>query len=354
MTPIWGVCWQPQKKEDRMVGFSLVRVLPLVFALSAVLAFGCGGSDNGGDGGTGAAAGSGGTAGDGGAAGMGGAVARFDPLEGIGTVELVADGFEFTEGPTWRTAEQRLLFSDIPGNTIFELTPPDSIAVFRPGSGNANGLDSDVDGLLLAAEHGNRRVSRTLSDGTIVDVASEYLGDPLNSPNDIAARSDGTIYFTDPPYGIDPATEQVLQFNGVFRVDPVGGLTAEWMGAKSTRPNGLVLSPDERILYVADTQGGVTMAFDVHPDGSFSGQRTFVNDLIGPDGMAIDTGGNVFVTEARGVRVYDPEGNVWGTIEIPDGRIPANCAFGGDDARTLYITAREALYKVLLVHPGLY
>ena len=269
-------------------------------------------------------------------------------------VELVADRFEFTEGPTWRTTEQRLLFSDIDGNMIYELTPPDTIAVFRDDSGNANGLDSDVDGLLLAAEHGNRRLSRTLSDGTIVDVASEYLGDRLNSPNDIAVRSDGTIYFTDPPYGIDPQTEQELEFNGVFRVDPAGELTAEWQGAKSTRPNGLVLSLDERILYVADTASSV-MAFDVEPDGSLSGQRTFANDTgVGADGMAIDTGGNLFVATLTGVRVYGPEGNFWGTIEIPDFRIPANCAFGGDDARTLYITARAALYEVLLVHAGRY
>jgi gluconolactonase len=287
--------------------------------------------------------------------GAGGTAARFDPLEGIGTVELVADGFEFTEGPTWRTAEQRLLFSDIDGNTIYELTPPNAIAVFRADSGNSNGLDSDVDGLLLTAEHGNRRLSRTLPDGTIVDVASQYLGDPLNSPNDIAVRSDGTIYFTDPPYGIDPETEQVLEFNGVFRVDPDGELTVEWEGAKSTRPNGLVLSPDERILYVADTMApgtGSVLAFDVEPDGSLSGQRTFVSEPGFPDGMTIDTGGNLFVATVPGVRVYDPEGNLWGTIEVP--RIPANCAFGGDDARTLYITAREALYHVSLVHPGLY
>jgi len=325
-----------------------------VCALGVMPLVGC--SETTGDGGGGGSAGTGGVGGDGGSGGTGGTggtAARFDPLEGIGTVELVADGFEFTEGPTWRTAEQRLLFSDIPGNTIFELTPPDSIEVFRPSSGNANGLDSDVDGLLLAAEHGNRRVSRTLSDGTIVDVASEYLGDPLNSPNDIAVRSDGTIYFTDPPYGIDPNTEQVLEFNGVFRVDPAGELTTEWEGAKSTRPNGLVLSPDERVLYVADTATGIVMVFDVDPDGSLSGQRTLFDVSI-PDGMAVDTGGNLFVAAAGGVAVYDPEGNPWGTIEIPGSRSPANCAFGGDDARTLYITARDALYEVSLDHPGLY
>jgi len=288
--------------------------------------------------------GSGGTGGDG--------LSEFDPLEGIGTVELVADGFVFTEGPTWRSADRTLLFSDIPVNTIYELTPPSATKVFRPDSGFSNGLDSDVDGFLLAAEHLNRRVSRTLGDGTIVDVASEYQGDPLNSPNDIAVRSDGTIYFTDPPYGIDPS-EQVLEFNGVFRVDPAGALTAEWEGAKSTRPNGLVLSPDESILYVAETTSSV-MAFDVNSDGSLSGQRTFIEEALGPDGMAMDTGGNLFVAAGDGVRVYDPEGGLWGIIQVPDGRIPANCGFGGDDARTLYVTAREALYEVTLVHPGLY
>jgi gluconolactonase len=268
-------------------------------------------------------------------------------------VELVADGFVFTEGPTWRSREQWLQFSDIPANTIYRLTPPDDITVFRADSGESNGLDSDVDGLLLAAEHANRRVSRTLPNGTVVTVASQYLGDPLNSPNDIAVRSDGTIYFTDPPYGINPATEQVLEFNGVFRVAPSGGLTAEWEGAKSTRPNGLVLSPDERILYVADSTGGI-MAFDVNADGSLTAERPFVAALQNADGMAMDTGGNLFVTTVEGVQVFDPSGSSWGVIEVPDGRVPANCAFGGADARTLYITAREALYRVLLENPGLY
>jgi len=277
----------------------------------------------------------------------------FDPLEGIGMVELVADGFVFTEGPTWRSAEQRLLFSDIPANTIYQLTPPDDVVVFRADSGEANGLDSDIDGLLLAAEHANRRVSRTLANGTVVTVASEYLGDPLNSPNDIAVRSDGTIYFTDPPYGINPATQQVLEFNGVFRVAPNGDLSAEWEGAKSTRPNGLVLSPDESVLYVADSTAGV-MVFDVNADGSLSNERAFIETLPIADGMAIDAAGNLFVTTSTGVQVFDRAGEPWGTIVVPDGRAPANCAFGGEDARTLYITARQALYEVRLMRPGLY
>ena len=277
----------------------------------------------------------------------------FDPLEGIGMVELVADGFVFTEGPTWRSAEQRLLFSDVPANTIYQLTPPDDVVVFRADSGEANGLDSDVDGLLLAAEHANRRVSRTLANGTVVTVASEYLGDPLNSPNDIAVRSDGTIYFTDPPYGINPATQQVLEFNGVFRVAPNGDLSAEWEGAKSTRPNGLVLSPDESVLYVADSTAGV-MVFDVNADGSLSNERAFIETLPIADGMAIDAAGNLFVTTSTGVQVFDRAGEPWGTIVVPDGRAPANCAFGGEDTRTLYITARQALYRVSLANPGLY
>lgn len=314
-----------------------------VCALGVMPLVGC--SEGGGEGG------SGGTAGTG-----GGGV---DPLERIGTVELVAEGFERTEGPAWYAAEQTLLFSDIPAETIYELTPPDTISVFRADTGGTNGLDFDVDGLLLVAEHGNRRVSRMLSDTTIVDVASEYQGDPLNSPNDIAVRGDGTIYFTDPPYFIDQESEQVLEFNGVFRVNPAGELAAEWKGAKSTRPNGLVLSPDEHILYVADTQGGLVMALDVDSTGSLSGERTFVDDVPFPDGMAMDTGGNLYVAAVGGVWVYDPEGNRWGIIQTP--LRPFNCAFGGDDARTLYITAGDGtsytggvIYKVSLVHPGLY
>jgi gluconolactonase len=324
-----------------------------VCAIGSALLVAC--SESGGVAASGGSAGGGGVAGSAGFAtgGAGGTTETFDPLQGIGTVELVADGFMFTEGPTWRSAEQRLLFTDIPANTIHQLTPPDAVSVFVADSGRANGLDSDLDGLLLAAEHANRRVSRTLANGTVVTVVSEYMGDRLNSPNDIAVRSDGTIYFTDPPYGIDPNTEQELEFNGVFRVAPDGGLTAEWEGAKSSRPNGLVLSPDESVLYVADTMAGV-MVFDVNADGSLSNERDFIETLPSADGMAIDMGGNLFVTTATGVQVFDPTGNSWGTIEIPDGRAPANCAFGGDDARTLYITAREALYRVSLLRPGLY
>ena len=325
---------RPRGDEVALRGALLISLV----ACTALVLSAC--SDSTSTSGTGGAGAAGGTAGSGGTAGG-------NPLDGIGLVELVDDSFVFTEGPTWRAAEGTLLFTDIPLNQIYELTPPDSIEVFREDSGNANGLASDPGGLLLAAEHLNRRVSRTLADGTIVAVASEYQGSLLNSPNDLAVRSDGTIYFTDPPYGItEPQRE--LDFNGVFRVAPDGELTAEWEGAISTRPNGLVLSPDETLLYVADTEENLVAVFDVAPDGSLSNRRAFLEDVSAPDGMAIDPAGNLFVTVTTGILVVDPEGNEWGEITLPGDANPANCTFGGPDARTLYITAREALYQVEL------
>jgi gluconolactonase len=271
-----------------------------------------------------------------------------DPLTGIGSATPVATTFMFTEGPVWRPGTQVLLFSDIPANTIFRLTPPSSIDVFRADSGNSNGLREDTAGLLLAAEHGNRRVSRTLANGTIVDVATRYQGMRLNSPNDIAVRSDGTIYFSDPPYGITSG-QQELSFNGVFRVDTSDTLHAEWEGSLSSRPNGVVLSPDESILYVADTTGPVR-AYDVAGDGSLSNERVFTDQVSNGDGMCIDVAGNLFVTSATGVRAFGPDGRDWGTITVP--KQPANCTFGGSDYRTMYITAQEGLYRVSMTIPG--
>ena len=271
-----------------------------------------------------------------------------DPLDGAGAVQLVQEGFQFLEGPAWNSAEGVLVFSDIPANTIYELTPPDTIVSFRNPSGNANGLAFDTQGRLLAAEHGNRRVSRTEGNGPVA-VADAYEGDRLNSPNDVAVRSDGTLYFTDPPYGIDEAQRE-LQFNGVFRVAPGGALTAEWEGDLSSRPNGVALSPDEQTLYVADTAAGSVRRYDVAVDGSLSGEAVFTADAPNADGMAIDSAGNVFVTTSAGVRVFAPDGSLWGTIAVP--RVPANCAFGGADRKTLYITARQGLYRVSLPIAG--
>jgi gluconolactonase len=275
---------------------------------------------------------------------------RANPLDGIGAVTLVDEGYQFLEGPTWRAADGVLLFSDIPANTIYQLTPPSAIVSFRNPSGNANGLDSDTSGFLLAAEHGNRRVSLTMGDGTVVDFATEYMSSSLNSPNDIAVRKDGTVYFTDPPYGIDDADRE-LDFMGVFRVAPGGAITAEWEGALDKRPNGIALSPDETILYVSDTADGLVRAFEVATDGSLGVETAFTTNTPGADGMAVDTDGNLFVTTATGIRVFAPDGSMWGTIAVP--RQPANCGFGDADAHTLYITAREGLYRVSMPIAGI-
>jgi gluconolactonase len=301
----------------------------------------CGGDGAAIDGGAGRDATAGGDAGSAADAG--------NPLDGIGTVELVGDGYMFVEGPVWRPATGDLLFSDIPADTIYRLTPPSSVEPFRSPSGMSNGLALDIDGRLLAAEHGNRRVSRTEASGDLVALATSYQGLSLNSPNDLAVRSDGTIYFTDPPYGIDPQ-DQELSFNGVFRIAPGGDLTAEWQGPMAARPNGVALSPDEQTLYIADTLG-VVRAHPVATDGSLGGPSPLISDSTGADGMAVDVDGNLYVTTSDGVRVYAADGSPWGTIPVP--QQPANCTFGGADRRTLYITARTALYRVSVAIPGL-
>ena len=278
------------------------------------------------------------------AGGTGGQLVAINPLDGAGEVESVQSGFMFTEGPVWRASEGVLLFSDIPAAKIYRLQANGSIDTFRDDSGKSNGLIYDENALLLAAEHQNRRVSRTLANGNIVEVVSEFEGNKLNSPNDLAVRDDGTIYFTDPPYGLDGRPREV-NFNGVFRLDTSGGLTAEWQGDLDSRPNGLVLSPDQSRLYVADTVANV-MVFEVSQDGSLSEPADFATDVQNGDGMAIDGAGNLYVTAADGVRVYSPQGSLWGVIEVPEQ--PANCTFGGSNGKTLFVTARTSLYRVEL------
>jgi gluconolactonase len=268
-----------------------------------------------------------------------------DPLAGIGAVEMVQGGFQFTEGPQWREAEQDLVFTDIPANTIFRYPPGGApVALVNP-SNNANGLAVDGNGALLAAEHGMRRVSR---EGAAV--AATFEGKRLNSPNDLIVAGDGTIYFTDPPYGISE-NQSELNFSGVFRVAPDGTLTAEHRGPLSARPNGIGLSPDGATLYVADTVDGNVYKFPIQVGGALGAREVFAPTAGGTDGLAIDTGGNVFVTSNAGVEVFAPSGARWGAIAVP--MKPANCAFGDADHRTLYITARTTLFRVRLAHPGL-
>jgi len=274
-----------------------------------------------------------------------------NPLAGIGAVAPIQETFQFTEGPRWRAGEGVLLFTDIPASTIYRLTPPATVDVFRSPSDIANGLATDVNGDLLACEHATRRLTRTDGVGTVTPVVSTYLGDAFNSPNDVAVRSDGVLYFTDPPYGLADPLDREIAFNGLFRVAS-GSTTAEWMGdAALSGPNGVVLAPDEGTLYLSDSEAGEVRAFDVEPDGALTGERVFASGLTIPDGMCVDVTGNLYVaTWAGTVEIFAPGGEPWGTIAFP--RLPSNCAFGGADARTLYVTAHEGLYQVPMTIPG--
>jgi len=268
-----------------------------------------------------------------------------------GEPEVLATGFEFIEGPVWMPGGY-LLFSDIPASRIYKWMPDGALEVWREPSGESNGLTLDRQDRLVACEHKNRRVSLTEADGTVRTLADRYKGNRLNSPNDVVVKSDGAIYFTDPPYGIKPeAQEQPV--NGLYRILPDD--TLELLADDFDRPNGLAFSPDERILYVDDSPRRHVRAFDVRPDGALTNSRIFADmdhpQPGSPDGMKIDREGNLFVTGATGVWVFEPDGTRLGVIVTPEQ--PANCAWGDDDLMSLYITARTSLFRVRVKVPGL-
>ena len=262
-------------------------------------------------------------------------------------VEKVASDFGFIEGPVWRK-EGYLLFTDIPRNRIMKWHPKDGVSVFREPSEQANGLAVDAKGRLLACEHKGRRVSRTEADGKITTLVDKFEGKRLNSPNDLAFGRDGSIYFTDPPYGLPQQKEgKELDFNGVYRLTPKGVLTALVKDFKG--PNGIVFSPDHKTLYVADSPKRHLRAFDVKADGTLANGRVFAEVMI-PDGMKVDVKGNVYSTGQGGVWVFDKQGKKLGVIATPE--TPANCGFGDADYKTLYMTARTGLYRIRLQVAG--
>ncbi|MEE2709217.1 MAG: SMP-30/gluconolactonase/LRE family protein [Gemmatimonadota bacterium] len=265
--------------------------------------------------------------------------------------EQLATGFQFTEGPVWMS-DRYLLFSDIPGNRINKWTEGGGIEVWRDPSGNGNGLTHDHNGLLLACEHGNRRVSRTDADGTVTTLADTYQEKRLNSPNDIVVKSDGTVYFTDPPYGIQPEQKEQAH-NGVYRVLSDG--TIELLADDFERPNGLAFSPDESMLYIDDSFHRHLRAFDVNKDGTLANSR-IITDMDhpqpgSPDGMKVDEEGHVYITGPPGIWVLEPDGAVLGIFCPPE--LPANLAWGDDDRCSLYITARTSLYRIRVSVPGM-
>jgi sugar lactone lactonase YvrE len=249
-----------------------------------------------------------------------------------------------------------LLFSDIPANRIKKWTPKDGISDFRFPSGKSNGLTFDRRGRLIACEHANRRVSRTEEDGTIVTIASHYKGKKLNSPNDVVVKSDGSVYFTDPPYGLNPTfgtfEEQELTFYGVYRVSPNGDNLS--LLIDDSVPNGLAFSPDESLLYVADTEMNHIRVFNVNDNGKTTNGRIFAEisgEPLAPDGMKVDSEGNVYVTGKGGIWVLNLEGRRLGIITVPE--LPANLCWGDREWKTLYITARTSIYRVHLNIAGI-
>lgn len=281
-------------------------------------------------------------------------------------LETLATGFTWSEGPVWRPAHGDLLFSDVPQNTVWRWAEGEGASVFlRPsglavadghsGEAGSNGLALDAEGRLLIVDHGTRSVTRLDSAGFVREtLAARVDGRRFNSPNDLAVHSSGALFFTDPPYGLagqDASPQKELDVNGVYRLDPDGTVTL--LVSDLGRPNGVALSPDERTLYVAnsDPERAVWMAYPVADDLSVGAGRLLFDatDRVGPDlpglpdGMAIAEDGTVFGTGPGGVLVLTPAGRLLGTIRVD--RAVANVAFG-DDGRTLYLTASDTLQRL--------
>ena len=274
-------------------------------------------------------------------------------------IERIAGGLTFTEGPVWRRGH--LLFSDIPNKRIARWRKlPEGPELTTYATGMSNGLTLDRQGHVLAAEHDGRRVTRVDENGTRTVLAEQFQGKRLNSPNDIVVKSDGSIYFTDPPYAVQPATPGMVRppewwtkpipgkeqpCNGVYRLAPDGSL--HLVADDFTLPNGLAFSPDESVLYIDDSARKHIRAFAVRPDGSLTSGRVLLDmaseDLGVPDGLKVDRSGNVFCTGPGGVWVCRADGALLGRIVLPE--LPANLAWG-EDGSVLFLTARTSVYRL--------
>lgn len=283
---------------------------------------------------------------------------RFKDVVGdLVVVEKLAGGFLFTEGPLWHGRDKYLLFSDMPGDHLRKWTARDGVVTFRKPCAQTNGLAWDREGRLLACEHATSRLTRIGTDGSTVTIASHHDGKELNSPNDVVVKSDGAIYFTDPTYGRaeyygNPRPTQ-LDYRGVYRVQPDGSrLTL--LDKDFDQPNGLCFSPDERHLFVNDTDRQRIRVFDVTPDGTLANGRIWAETTGpgpgAPDGMKVDREGNLYCCGPGGIHVFDRAANCLGVIRTPE--VAANFCFGGDDYRSLFITASTSLYRTSVRVPG--
>ena len=274
-------------------------------------------------------------------------------------IDRIAGGLGFTEGPVWRRGE--LLFSDIPNKRIVRWRKlPEGPELTTYATGTSNGLTLDRQNRVLAAEHDGRRVTRVAEDGIRTVLAERFQGKRLNSPNDIVVKSDGSIYFTDPPYGVQPSRPGTVRpagwwtqpipgkeqtAHGVYRLGPDGAL--HLVVDDFALPNGLAFSPDESVLYIDDSAHKHIRAFDVKPDGTLTGGRILLDmasdDPGVPDGLKVDGRGNVFCTGPGGVWVCRSDGTLLGRIILPE--LPANLAWG-EDGTVLYLTARSSVYRL--------
>ncbi len=270
-------------------------------------------------------------------------------------VEQVVTGFKFTEGPLWDPRTKSLIFSDMPGDIMRRWSEANGVEVFRQPCNKANGNTWDLQGRLVTCEHASR-VTRTEEDGSVTVLATHYDGKELNSPNDLAVKSDGSIYFSDPTYGrmdvFGFPREQDMDVQGVYRISPDGEVTQ--LADDFAQPNGIAFSLDESKLFVNDTDRGHIRVFNVAADGSVTGGDVWA-DVVGdgegvPDGLKIDSEDNLYTTGPGGIHVIAPDATDLGVIGIPEHI--ANFTWGDDDLRTLYVTASTSLYRLRVKVPG--
>ena len=276
-------------------------------------------------------------------------------------LKKLATGFDWVEGPVWFGDANCLLFSDIPSNRIMRWRPDGDLSVYREPSNYTNGHTRDLQGRLISCEHGGRRVTRTEYDGSVTVIADGFEGKPFNSPNDVVVKSDGSIWFTDPHYGIMTnyegyKSEQELPCQ-VYRVDPQSG-KVDAVVTDMVCPNGLAFSPDESLLYVADT-GAIfdkdadkhIRVYTVNGDSVDDGKRFYKIDPGASDGFRLDTDGNIWSSAGDGVHCISPDGKLLGKILVPE--LVSNVCFGGRNKHQLFITATTSVYSVVLNREGL-
>jgi gluconolactonase len=284
-------------------------------------------------------------------------------INGTAHVEKLYTGCRWAEGPAYFAAGRYVVWSDIPNNRMMRYDETDgSVSVFRSPCGNSNGNTTDRQGRLVSCEHGGRRVSRTEHDGTITTLADRWQGKRLNSPNDVVVKSDDSIWFTDPAYGIDTdyegdKAESEIGACHVYRIDPKSG-EVKAVITDMVRPNGIAFSLDEKLLYVADTgrshvpdHPAHMKVYDVGADGSVSGGRVFADCTAGFfDGFRLDEAGRIWTSAADGIHCYDPDGTLIGKVLVPE--VVANCVFGGPKRNILYICGTTSLYSVRVMVNG--